>query len=302
MGWVEKGFKGNEDKRERISMRQLVLPGDRSADRSWTIEGPDSKYLAKVLRLKPGDVFDAIDEKGQRYRCTIRESATKATRVDLEMIPVLRPLASPATPTATSHAEVVQGNELAPREAASLCIALVQALPKGPRMDLIVRQATETGICDIFPLNSRYSVLREQSQQDRAAKQARRERIVKAALQQSGSQTFTRVHATCDLDSLFDALDAAGYKPSNSTYLLCHEGLVKSLSVHEACASGGFRVVIFVGPEGGFSAEEIAFFVSKGCIPIHFQGPILRTETAALYATAAVKTILTERTSWQLSK
>jgi 16S rRNA (uracil1498-N3)-methyltransferase len=292
-------------------MRQLVLPGDRSADHSWTIEGADSKYLAKVLRLKPGEVFDAIDEKGQRYRCTILENTAKATHIGLELVPFPQPLSEATgsqrsdrtdfgdTTNSEISAALVEG---AMQGTESLRIALVQALPKGPRMDLIVRQATETGVRDIFPLNSRYSVLRERSPQDRAAKQARRERIVKAALQQSGSQTITRVHEACDLESLFEALDAAGYGPGDSTYLLCHEGLVESLSVHAACASSRSRVVIFVGPEGGFSADELEFFVGKGCIPIHFQGPILRTETAALYATAAIKTILTERTSWQLSK
>jgi len=286
-------------------MRQLVLPGDRSGDSSWTLEGSDSKYIAKVLRLKPGDIFDAIDEAGHRFRCTVAGGPAKATNLSLAMVPPPRCAGSgPSGSAGAATASVAAAGAASGggQESAGLRVALVQALPRGPRMDLIIRQATETGVADIFPLNSRYCVARERGAQDVAEKKQRRERIIRSALQQSGSHTLTKVHETTDPESLFVLLASSGYGPEKSAYLLCHEGLVQGPSVHEICAACGTSVVIFVGPEGGFSGDEIEYFVGKGCAPIHFEGPVLRAETAALYAIAAVKTILMERTSWKPSK
>ncbi|MCE5256168.1 MAG: RNA methyltransferase [Spirochaetaceae bacterium] len=180
--------------------------------------------------------------------------------------------------------------------------ALVQALPKGPRMDLIIRQAVEAGVADIFPLNSRHCIARERSGQEMAEKRLRRERIVRSALQQSGSALMTRIHETTDPESLFHILAAEGYDPDGSLYLLCHELPIPGKSIHENCAGNPKSVVLLIGPEGGFSPEEIEFFIRNGCALIHFEGPVLRTETAALYAVAAIKTILMERASWKLSR
>lgn len=277
----------------------MVLPGDRSGDTSWMLEGPDSKYIAKVLRLKPGDAFDAIDEAGHRFLCTVAGGAAKAMNLSLAVIPSPRCAASDkASDGAFAGAAGGQGTADG-QGPVELRLALVQALSKGPRMDLIIRQATETGVADIFPLNLRYCVARERGAQEVAEKRQRRERIIRSALQQSGSQTLTKVHATTDPESLFALLASSGYGPGEATYLLCHEGLVQGPSVHEICAACGASVVIFIGPEGGFSGDEIEYFVGKGCAPIHFEGPVLRVETAALYAIAAVKTILMERTSWK---
>jgi 16S rRNA (uracil1498-N3)-methyltransferase len=60
-------------------------------------------------------------------------------------------------------------------------------------------------------------------------------------------------------------------------------------------------VVLAVGPEGGFSPEEVSRFLAAGFKPLVIGNTILRTETAALYAAAAVRIILLERTAWTLT-
>jgi 16S rRNA (uracil1498-N3)-methyltransferase len=57
-------------------------------------------------------------------------------------------------------------------------------------------------------------------------------------------------------------------------------------------------LALCVGPEGGFSPDEVGFLVAAGFKPLHFAGAILRAETAALYAVAAAQIILSERSSW----
>jgi len=79
-------------------------------------------------------------------------------------------------------------------------IVLFQALPKGAKMDLIVRQATETGLSEVVPFISEHSLPKEKSGDK---KTERWRRIVKEARQQSGSAVDTRIHETLNADELF---------------------------------------------------------------------------------------------------
>jgi len=60
-------------------------------------------------------------------------------------------------------------------------------------------------------------------------------------------------------------------------------------------------VMIAVGPEGGFSEDEANCFIDQGFKPLLLGVNILRTETAAIFATAAVQVLLLEKVSWNLS-
>jgi 16S rRNA (uracil1498-N3)-methyltransferase len=65
------------------------------------------------------------------------------------------------------------------------------------------------------------------------------------------------------------------------------------------CLSKSVKIVtLVVGPEGGLSAEEVELLRSKSFVPITVGHTVLRTETAALYAIAAVQTIIHERNAW----
>ncbi|HWR11917.1 MAG TPA: RsmE family RNA methyltransferase [Rectinemataceae bacterium] len=260
-------------------MRQLVLPGDRTGDRRFVLDEKTSRYLLRVLRMKRGDSFSAIDEAGNRFLCAIEDASQAAGVVAL-------------TPE-SGGAEIRPGT---PR------IALVQGLPKGPKMDLILRQAVEAGTEAVFPLQTRNCVVRERNEEDIADKLERRRKIVKEALQQSGSAVRTKVLPTASIDTLVGALSEEGYSPDGSLYLMFHELPLAEKSLHEYCAGALLPTVILIGPEGGFAPEETDAFRAMGFKPAHLEGAILRTETAALFAMAAVKTILMERTSWTLSK
>lgn len=296
-------------------MRQLILPGDRSGDARHVLDGKTSRYLVRVLRMGRGDSFQAMDEAGNRFRCEIEEPSLQSTVVALSLLGAElfraggtsrvreRPAGMPSNLGAA--AEAPAGNTFragSGRAEPAVRLALVQALPKGQKMDLIVRQAVEAGVSAIFPILTSHCVSRERSAADMADKLARREKIVREALQQSGSAVMTKIHATTTVGTLADALAAGGFGPESSLYLMCHELPLASKSLHEYCAEGPSSVVILVGPEGGFSPEETEAFVAMDFKLVHFEGTILRSETAALFALAATKTILTERTSWTLSK
>lgn len=254
-------------------MRLLIVPGDLRGSGQWQCDRATSRYLVRVLRLAEGDRFPARDEAGNRYRCTVRRADPDACLVGLE-----------------SSADEEPVSPL-PR------ICLVQALPKANKLDLIVRQAVEAGVSLVQPVQTSRSIAKI-TRQD-GARDDRLRRIAREALQQSGSAIVTELGEPVDFGGLFAALGDAGFGPDRALRLFCHETPLAPETLHGYCARGPESVVIAVGPEGGFSPEECERFTEEGFGPLHFEGAVLRAETAALYAVAAVKTVLTEFDAWK---
>lgn len=256
-------------------MRQLVFPGDLRGLARTELDSSRSRYLLRVLRRGKGDRFEAVDEAGNRFECVLENEDPRRAIVGLR---------------ALGANDDSRGR-----------IALVQGLPKGPKLDGIIRQATEVGAADILPLLSRHCVAREEDASDREEKLARRRRIVTEARQQSGSPVATVVHRTVDLSSLDAELENRGYEKGKSIRILCHETVMGSDSLHGLCADSDADIVVAVGPEGGFAPDEVEIFTSMGFVPVHFGVPILRTETAAIFALSALAIIRSERDSWTRS-
>jgi 16S rRNA (uracil1498-N3)-methyltransferase len=169
-------------------------------------------------------------------------------------------------------------------------------------MDLIVRQAAEGGVSEVAPFESEFSAARIKPGMDE--KLRRWERIIREARQQSGSVIPTAVKEPCTLDGVLDRWAALkGEKPGGLGILLHQEpqiledGLEQG-TFHEYLYNSPTFVAVAVGPEGGFSPGEAARFMSEGFKPLVMGSTILRTETAALYAVAAVRIILLESASW----
>ncbi|MGB4586988.1 MAG: RsmE family RNA methyltransferase [Rectinemataceae bacterium] len=272
-------------------MRQLVLPGDKGGEKRLTLDGRTSRYLLRVLKMGKGDAFPAIDEAGHAFLCTIASTGP-------ELVISLVATAGLAEPDALTANGIVSASLQPP--SAPLRLALVQALPKGPKLDLIVRQAVEAGVEAIFPIQTRHCVARELNERDRSDKLERRRTIVREALQQSGSTTATKIFPTTTIADLDLRLSAEGFPADGSLRLIFHELPLATLSLHEYCAGKTLPTVILIGPEGGFAPDETEAFLAMGFKVAHIEGTILRTETAALFALAAVKTILMEKAAWTL--
>ena len=282
-------------------MKRLLLPGDLKGLRRHLLDRETSFHILRVLRLRRGTVVDAMDEAGNRFSATLSGVNEGRAILDLDTAPVETIGAEPGAAAAAAAAAPGHRESMAGYPVALPRIALVQGLPKGQKMDLILRQAVETGVELILPLQSRYSVVRELGREGGGGA-SRRERILREALQQSGSLVRSRIAPICSPEALGDRLAAEGFSPETSLYLMFHEMDSAQRSLHEHCADAPLSVVILVGPEGGFSPEETQRFIGLGFKSIHIPGSILRTETAALFAVAAVKTLLMEKNLWTLSK
>ncbi len=256
-------------------MRQFILPRGWNGSGELDLDSREARYLRRVLRLPTGAAFPARDERGKRYECRLMESGEGPARLRVEALPG-GPPAGPRIPP----------------------LVLAQGLPKGSRMDLIVRQATEAGISDIYPFISRHCVAKATGSAGNEPRSGRWSRIVREALQQSGSCVPTTVHGIVDLGEL-DALVRRDHPDArNRSLLLLHEDPCGTGSLHKHLGADPDLVVLCIGPEGGFAQDETTMLLGAGFMPVHFEDSILRTETAALYAIASVRTILMERSSW----
>ncbi len=278
-------------------MRQFLMPEDWDGGATCEIAGGRARYLARVLRLERGDEFPALDSRGGRWLC--RVGSTGPDRVLLE----IREL--PPSYDSAVFEDMRGGRSSLPEplrdgipssKSAFPPIILVQGLPKGAKMDLIVRQAAEAGLEAVVPLLAERSVAREGREAEQ--KRLRWERIAREAVQQSGSPRATAVAPIMRLGQLPAWLGLPPRGRGRVLKILLHEAPLAHASLHGYLGEAPDEIVLCVGPEGGFAPGETAFLLESGFQALRFAGAILRTETAALYAVAAVETILSERSSW----
>ncbi len=238
-------------------MKQFLLTCDLSAGTPIKIHGKDYHYLRHVLRLKKGDLFMGRDREGRLYRLNV-DSAAK----DSLML------------TAEAVEEVSNG---------SVYITLYQCLPKGRKMDQIVRQAAEVGVNYIVPVISENTVVTLEEGRENG-KIERWNRIAREALQQSGARVQPQIEVPV-------ALEHIGCQDS-SVRLLFHPGGRQFEKLYDYLKYNPQSIDLLIGPEGGFTSTEIALLHENGFQQVSLGKTILKVETAALFALAAVKTLL----------
>ena len=249
-------------------MRQFVLPGTVADGSFLELTGKNHRYLSRVLRLRPGDEFPAVDAGGSSFTCRISDIQPESTSLHI---------AAAAPATAAGRTEDV---------------TLVMGLPKGKKIDLVIRQSTECGVKCIIPLLSSHSDIRLDSE-DYSRKLERWNRVAREALQQSGMARAPEILVPLKPPDLQKALSAY------DNVLVCHETRRSEKSLHSLLGSESPRIAVIVGPEGGFSREELELFDSFHYDSVYLGGSVLRAETAAIYAIAAVQTIVRESTAWK---
>ena len=169
----------------------------------------------------------------------------------------------------------------------------MQVLPKGRKMDRVVRQATEAGVARVVPLLGRNSLYRFDGEEDLQNKLQRWRRIAREALQQSGAGGMPEIQAPQPLP------EAVGRAGPGEVRLVFHQERRGTRSLHECLAGSVQSVCVVIGPEGGLAPEEVELLIAGGFVPITLGTTVLRTETAAVFALAAIQTILEERQAWR---
>ena len=227
---------------------------DLDADR-LTIGGEDARHLAVVRRASPGDLVRISDGRGTIVEARLTSVAPGAVGAEI--------VDRTVTPAPTPRVDVHQG------------------LAKGDKVDGVIRHLVEMGVDGIIVFEAGRSVARWDPARQAAA--ARRwATIAREAAKQS--------HRAW-LPVLSGALSVAGAAAEGRGLgLVAHPAAGPRLRDVLADQAPGMpeSVWVVVGPEGGFSDEEVAAFGAAGAIPVSLGPQILRTETASVVAAALV--------------
>ncbi|MGQ9512136.1 16S rRNA (uracil(1498)-N(3))-methyltransferase [Thermodesulfitimonas sp.] len=238
-------------------MPRLFVPAEQWTKNKVMVRGSDVKYLTRVLRLGLGDGVTVFDGEGRIGEAFIQEinggevvlSLTRAVVADTE-----------------------------PR----VKVTLLQAIPKGDKMDLVIQKATELGVARIIPVLTERVVV--QLDEDRAAKkQERWQKVAREAARQCGRGAVPVVGTVCAFE---EAL--AFTAPGDSLRLMPWEG-EEELPLRAALkGKNPAAVTLFIGPEGGFSSAEVEAARACGFCTVSLGRRILRTETAGMVVVALV--------------
>ncbi len=272
-------------------MKQFVLPASyRGGPASVTLGAADAHRLLRVLRLREGDRLPAVDPSGGRYTMTILRAGRGRCEVAVQ----------PEEPggAGAGAGPSPRGDARGPAPAVDApFVTLLQCLPKGRKIDLIVRQATEAGVARIVPVVSARTVVRPG---DDDARLGRLERVAREAVQQSGAARMPLIEEPRDLAALVGSGEDWGVALVFHEAAPDGEGAPRaSAPLHRLLAGRPRTVSILIGPEGGLADSEVALLAGAGFAVVHLDTGVLRVETAAIYALGAVMSILRERDEWK---
>lgn len=236
-------------------MTRLYFPGEIAAHGECRVASVQAHHVIHVLRLQAGDALTLFDGRGAEYVALIK-------RIDK----------SGLTLGVSTRREISRESPLT--------VVLAQGVSSGERMDYTVQKCVELGVTAIQPLLTQRSVVRLTG--ERADKRvAHWQAVAAAACEQCGRNQVPEVLPVQPLNRWL------GAPPQGVRYLLSpHAGK----RLREFARPPG-TVTLLVGPEGGWNEEETAAAQLAGFAPMALGPRVLRTETAAAAALAAMQAL-----------
>lgn len=171
-------------------------------------------------------------------------------------------------------------------------VVLAQAYVKGEKLEWILQKATELNVHTVYTLPGKHSVAKYDDKKINAKVQ-RWQKIMQEASQQCGRQqlpnfqTATSIQTIIETEQKQHTLLLVANETEEGTTL--RDVLQRAVWANQAVP----RVLIFIGPEGGWSADELAYFTEKGVQSVSLGTTILRAETAAIASLAMINYELT---------
>jgi 16S rRNA (uracil1498-N3)-methyltransferase len=209
-----------------------------------TVEGPEAHHLATVCRLRPGNAVCLFNGDGQEYAAEVIAAAHRAVTLRVQSV------ASP-------------GRELGFR------LEVAAPLPKGDRAHFLLEKLTELGVTAFTPLRTARSIVHP-----REAKREKLQRHVIEASKQCGRNVLLRV------EPLTEWADFCPRSDLPLRRILAHPA--GTAQGPKPVLRAGQDLVVTVGPEGGFTEEEVRQAKAAGWGVVDLGPRILRVETAAV--------------------
>ena len=236
------------------SLRRFYVSPEGIRDGSARLDPEETRHLSRVLRLGVGDRVAVGDGRGRNWEAVVQSLEAGGAVLRLE-------------------------RELAPWGESPLKLALGIGLAKGDTLDLVIRQAVEMGVKEIFPFVSERS---EKSPPERAGRRLSRwQRLARESLKSCQRSSLPTIHAPREFAGAL-----AG--PEEVKLLFWEEERGGALAAQlKGPPPAGVRILI--GPEGGFTAQEAALAQAAGFRVVSLGPRRLKVETAALTALGLIQ-------------
>lgn len=232
----------------------LVCPDDVDAKTAKAvIRGDEAHHLLAVLRVRRGDPVLLFDGTGHRWSARVEELRPGLPEVRLADLKAL------------------------PSNEPSLRLSLIQAMPKGDRWEWLLEKGTELGVNRFVPVHSTHGVVHIAERRG-THKKNRWNSIVTAAAKQCERGRIPDVALPKELPSVLSSL------PKICTGEERLVSVPRMSEPHIPSVGPIRRVLLAVGPEGGWTVEELEAFEKAGFRPLGLGPRILRSETAAICA------------------
>jgi 16S rRNA (uracil1498-N3)-methyltransferase len=237
----------------------FFVPPEQVSNDCLIISGNEFRHLQKVKRKRTGDQIQVTDGDGNFY--TVKLNQIKATQATAEIVKKQRLVGEPL-----------------------VSITLAQGLIRSQKMDWIIEKGTELGVKKIIPVETDFSRLKPSE-----LKYSRWEKIAQSAIKQCGRSCLPQIEKIQKVNDLLENLS----KP----VFFAHPGIKKS--VHDVISDLNRKrtlraLSLLIGPEGGFSEDEVVNFKEWGFHQVQLGNRRLRSETAALTLIALTLEALNE--------
>lgn len=231
---------------------RLYQPLNLALGQTYPLADDNANYLLRVLRMQEGNELQVFDGKGKEYLAELVQVQKKSARFFVKTL-----LKDEASPLLNLH--------------------LGQVISKGERMDFTIQKATELGISEITPLwSERCDVRLNNERQDK--KLEHWQAVAISACQQSGRTHVPTIHPPMALADWLTSINS-------DIRLVLHPHQQQPLQAMPAPKS----VALLVGPEGGFTEQEVQQAQQQHFMGLRLGPRILRTETAALTALSVLQ-------------
>jgi 16S rRNA (uracil1498-N3)-methyltransferase len=239
-------------------MSRLFIYQDLNINDEIVVSGEDVHHIIRVLRYRPGDVMRISDGRNVESLGVISDIDTRGLEIKLK---------------------IIAKNKFKENKP---FITLLQGLPKGEKFDWILQKNTEIGVSKFIPIVTQRTVVNIVQSKLKRRKE-RWEKIVKEAAKQSMRIDIPEVNQVLSFDSGLQEiknhqLSIIPWEQEKKTSL---KKIMKDIDKNIS------RIAVFIGPEGGFSPDEVEKAKAAGAVPVSLGPRILRTETAAV-ATCSV--------------
>ncbi len=238
-------------------MHRFFVPRESLQDGRVLLTGRFAHQIRNVLRMEPGEHIIVLDNIGWEYTVVL----TKVSRVEVmgEVVSRQQTQAEPQTQ-----------------------ITLYQSLLAREKFELVLQKCTEVGVTHYVPMITQRCIVRR-PEDITPNKLSRWQSIITEAAEQSGRGRIPQLKSSVSFSDAVSGLIA---------FDRCFIGALQAgQNLRELLRDGAtspINVALLVGPEGGFTEQEVALACSKGATAFSLGKRILRTETAAIVASAVI--------------